>query len=33
MYVGNDEDMSEMAKICGKRLKYLTNALNMWEMT
>ena len=25
--------MWEIAKICGKRLKYLINGLNMWEMT
>ena len=26
-YVGNDVDMWEMARICGKWLKYLTNGL------
>ena len=26
-YVGNDVDKWEMAKICGKWLKYLTNGL------
>ena len=31
--VGNDEDMWDMAKICGKWLRYLTNGLNTWEMT
>ena len=31
--MGNDEDLWEMAKICGKWLKYLTNGLIMWEMT
>ena len=25
--------MWEMAKMCGKWLKYLMNCLNMWEMT
>ena len=25
--------MLEMAKICGKWLKYLRNGLNMWGMT
>ena len=30
---GNDVDLWEMAKICGKWLKYLTNGLIMWEMT
>ena len=30
---GNDVDMWEMAKICGKWLKYLTNGLINWEMT
>ena len=32
-YVGNDVDMWEMAKICGKWLKYLTNFLINWERT
>ena len=27
-YVGNDVDMCEIAKICGKWLKYLINGLN-----
>ena len=31
--MGNDVDMWEMAKTCAKWLKYLTNGLNMWEMT
>ena len=26
-YVGNDEDLWEIAKICGKWLKYLINGL------
>ena len=26
-------DLWEIAKICGKLLKYLINGLNMWEMT
>ena len=30
--MGNDVDVWEMAKICGKWLKYLTNGLDMWEM-
>ena len=29
----NEVDMWEMAKICGKWLKYLTIGLNMLEMT
>ena len=32
-YVRNSVDMCEMAKICGKRLMYLTNGLNIFEMT
>ena len=32
-YVGNDVDLKEMAKKCGKWLKCLTNALINWEMT
>ena len=32
-YVGYDVDMWEMAKICGKWLKYLTNGLINWERT
>ena len=31
--MGNDVDLSEIAKICGKWLKYLTNGLKMWKMT
>ena len=31
--MGNDVDMCEMAKIRLKWLKYVTNGLNMWEMT
>ena len=31
--MGNDVDLFEIAKICGKWLKYLINGLNMWEMT
>ena len=31
--MGNDVDLWEMAKIYGKGLKYLTNGLNMWELT
>ena len=31
--VGNDVDLWEMAKIYGKWLQYLTNGLNMWELT
>ena len=31
--MGNDVDMWEMAKICGKWLNYLTNGLINWEMT
>ena len=31
--MGNDVDMRKMAKIYEKWLKYLTNDLNMWEMT
>ena len=30
--MGNDVDLWEIAKICGKWLKYLINGLNMWEM-
>ena len=32
-YVGNDVDLWEMAEICGKWLKYLTNGFNMAELT
>ena len=32
-HVGNHIDMWEMAKICGKWLKYLANGLINWEMT
>ena len=32
-YDGNDVDILEMSKICGIWLKYLTNGLNLWEMT
>ena len=31
--MGNDVDKWEMAEICGKWLKYLTNVLISWEMT
>ena len=31
--MGNDVDFWEIAKICGKWLKYLINFLNMWQMT
>ena len=31
--MGNDVDLWEIAKICGKWLKYLTNGLNMFELT
>ena len=38
-YVGNDEDLLEMAQICGemtylfdKRLKNVENDLEIWEM-
>ena len=27
------KDMLEMAKVCGKWLKYLNNGLNIWKMT
>ena len=27
------KDPLEMAKVCGKWLKYLRNDLNIWEMT
>ena len=27
------KDTLEMAKVCGKWLKYLRNSLNIWEMT
>ena len=30
--MGNDVDLWEIAKTCGKSLKYLINGLNMWEM-
>ena len=32
-YVGNDVDLLEASKMSGKWLKYLTNGLNMWELT
>ena len=32
-YVGNDVDLWEMSKIYGEWLKYLTNNLNMQELT
>ena len=32
-YVVNDVDLWEVSKIDGQLLKYLTNALNMWELT
>ena len=32
-YVGNDVDLWEMAKICGKWLKYLTNGFINYKMT
>ena len=32
-YMGNDVDLFEIAKINRKWLKYLTNVLNMWELT
>ena len=31
--MGNDVDLWEKVKICGKWFKYLINGLNMWEMT
>ena len=31
--MGHDVDLWEIAKIFGKRLKYLTNGLNIWELT
>ena len=31
--MGNDVDLWEIAKICGKCFKYLINGLNMWEIT
>ena len=31
--MGNDVDMCEMAEICGKCHMYLTNGLNIREMT
>ena len=31
--MGNDVDLREIAKICGKWLKYLINGFNMWEVT
>ena len=31
--MGNDVDLWEKAKRCGKWLKYFINGLNMWEMT
>ena len=32
-YVGIDVDLCEVSKISGKWFKYLTNGLNMWEVT
>ena len=32
-YVGNDVDLWEVSKVYGKWLKYLTNVLNMFELT
>ena len=32
-YVGNDLDLWEMAQISWKWLEYLTNGINMWELT
>ena len=32
-YVGNDVDLWEVSKIYWKWLKYLTNGLNMYELT
>ena len=32
-YVINDVDLFEVSKIYGKWFKYLTNGLNMWELT
>ena len=32
-YVGNDVDLWKVSKISGNCLKYLTNGLNMWELT
>ena len=31
--MGNDVDMWEIAEICGKWLEYLTNSLNVAELT
>ena len=31
--MGNDVDLLEIAKTYAKWLKYLTNGLNMWELT
>ena len=31
--MGNDVDLWEIAKTCGKWLMYLIDGLNMWEMT
>ena len=31
--MGNDVDLLEVAKACVEMLNYLTNGLNMWEMT
>ena len=31
-YFGNDLNISNMAEICGKRIKYIRNGFNMWEM-
>ena len=31
--MGNDVDMWEMAEICGKWLKHLTNGFINWELT
>ena len=30
--MGNEIDLFEIAKVCGKWLKYLINGLNIWEM-
>ena len=30
--MGNDVDLWEIAKTCGKWLKYFINGLNIWEM-
>ena len=33
MYVASDLNISNMASMCGKRLKYLRNGFTMLEMT